>query len=119
MKNPNISANEYYNHFTGTESYYSYLLGLLLTDGVKTIADEEQCYWFLDCIASYQFEEKFKQEEFQVWKIKRIQDTKFKLTATDGNNNVLISQDIPFSDFFFDELTIWKETNVLLLPSEH
>ncbi|HEX7868604.1 MAG TPA: hypothetical protein VF455_00680 [Chryseobacterium sp.] len=30
----------------GTESYYSYLKGLLLTDGVITIAREESCFWF-------------------------------------------------------------------------
>ena len=119
MKNPTISANEYYNHFTGTECYYSYLLGLLLTDGVKNIADEEQCYWFLDCIASYQIVDKVKKQEFQVWKVERIKDNKFELSATNGNKLVLISIEIPFSDFFFNEFTILKEGNVLLLPSEH
>jgi len=119
MKNPNISANEFYNEFMGTECYYSYMFGILLTDGVKTIADQEECYWFLDCIASYQFEEKFRKEEFQVWKIERVNDTQFKLSATDGNNKVLATQDIESSDFFFNEFTIWKEDKVLLLPSEH
>jgi hypothetical protein len=119
MKNPSISANDYYNYFIGTESYYTYLMGLVLTDGVKTIADEEQCYWFLDCIASYQSVPIVKEQEFQVWKIERIEDSRFKLSVTNGNNKVLASQDIPFSDFFFQEFTIWKEGNVLLLPSEH
>ena len=119
MKNPNISANEFYNDFIGTETYYNYLLGLLLTDGVKTVAEKENCFWFLDCIASYQLEKICGKEEFQVWKIQRIRDTTFKLTATNGNNKVLITQDIEYSDFFFNELTIWKENNVLLLPSEH
>jgi hypothetical protein len=119
MKNPSISANEFYNEFMGTESYYSYMFGMVLTDGVKAIADEEKCYWFLDAIASYQLEEKFKNQEFQVWKIERIAGTKFKLSATDGNNNVLVTQDIEYSDFFFQECTIWKEEKVLLLPSEH
>lgn len=119
MKNSSISANDYYNHFIGTECYYAYLMGLVLTDGVKAIADEEQCYWFLDCIVSYQLEPTIKEKEFQVWKIERIEDTKFKLTATNGNNKILVSIEIPFSDFFFNEYTIWKEGNVLLLPSEH
>jgi len=119
MKNPNMSANEFYENFVGTENYYRYLLDLLLTDGVKSVADEEQCYWFHDAIASYQFEAKFKNEEFQVWKIYRDMGNSFKLSARDGNNKVLATQDIEFSDFFFNELTIWKEGNVLLLPSEH
>ena len=112
MKNPNISANEFYDHFIGTENYYKYPFGILLTD-------EEKCYWFLDAIASYQFETKLKREEFQVWKIQRIKGTRFKLSATNGNNKVLVTQDIEFSDFFFNEFTIWKESNVLLLPNEH
>lgn len=119
MKNPSISANDYYENFMVTESYYSYTRGLLLTDGVKTIAQEESCFWFLDCIASYQFSEKFQKEEFQVWKIERIKENQFELSATDGNDNVLATQNIDYSDFFFNEFTIWKEDNVLLLPSEH
>ncbi|WP_235130095.1 DUF6876 family protein [Chryseobacterium indicum] len=63
MKNPKTSANDFYNQFTGTEHYYSYILGIVLTDGVKSVADEEQCYWFLDCIASYQTSQKFLDEE--------------------------------------------------------
>lgn len=119
MKNPNISANDFYDNFMGTESYYSYIGKLLLTDGVITIARKESCFWFLDCIASYQYSEKFQKEEFQVWKIERIEENRFNLSATDGNDNVLATQDIEFSDFFFNEFTIWKEDNVLLLPSEH
>lgn len=119
MKTPTISANDYYDHFIGTECYYAYLMGLVLTDGVKAIADEEQCYWFLDAIASYQLEEKCKKQEFQVWKIERVKGSRFKLSATDGNNKVLVTQEIEYSDFFFQEFTIWKEDKVLLLPSEH
>lgn len=114
-----MSANEFYNHFTGTERYYSYILGILLTDGVKSVADEENCYWFLGCIASYQMTPKIIAEEFQVWTIKRIKDNQFNLLASDGNDNQLLSVHLPFSDFYFDEFTVWKEGNVLLLPSEH
>ncbi|WP_291882180.1 DUF6876 family protein [Chryseobacterium sp.] len=119
MKNPGISANEFYNHLSGTEQYYTYFFGFVFTDGVKIIAEEEQCFWLIDCIVSYQLSEKFRQEEFQVWKLERVKETQFRLTATDGNNKVLATQDIPFSDFFFNEFTIWKEGNVLLLPIEH
>ncbi|KUJ56422.1 DUF6876 family protein [Chryseobacterium aquaticum] len=119
MKNPKISANEFYNQFTGTENYYSYIFGILLTDGVKNVADEEKCFWFLDSIASYQTSQRFQNEDFQVWTIKRIKNEQFNLSASDGNENQLMSATIPFSDFFFEEFTIWKEGNVLLLPSEH
>ena len=62
MKNPAISANEFHNHFSGTEQYYAYFFGFVFTDGVKIIAEEEQCFWFIDCIVSYQLSEKFRQE---------------------------------------------------------
>lgn len=118
-KNPNQSANEFYNEHHSTENYYKILGNFCITDGVKNIADQEECYWLIDIILSYQFYLKFRVEEFQVWKLKRIKNEKLKLTATDGNENILVTQTIQFSDFFFDELTIWKESNILLLPSEH
>jgi len=44
MKDPGISANEFYNLFSGTEQYYAYFFGFVFTDGVKIIAEEEQCF---------------------------------------------------------------------------
>ncbi len=119
MKNPTISANDFYCDFTGTEHYYPYLLGLFLTDGVKIIAEKEECFWLLDVIASYQILEKFRNEEFQVWKLERVGGKQYRIVATDGNDNFLAEQNILFSDFFFQEFIIWKEGDVLLLPSEH
>lgn len=83
MKNPNISANDFYDSFMGTESYYSYIGKLLLTDGVITIAREESCFWFLDCIASYQYSEKFQKKNSKSGKskeLKRIDSTFLRLT---------------------------------------
>src|SRR5882724_6337738 len=41
-------------NFTGTDQWHRYLGGLLLTDGVKWLADSAECFWLLDVIASYQ-----------------------------------------------------------------
>lgn len=113
MKNPYISANDFYCDFTGTEHYYSYLLGLLLTDGIKTIAEKEECFWFLDVIASYQLSGNLKNEEFQVWKLEREEGNQFRISGTDGDDNILAEKNVPFSNFFFQEFTIWKEGGVL------
>ena len=40
--------------FTGTEAYYRYVGGTLLTDGTKYLANEAGAYWLMDLIASYQ-----------------------------------------------------------------
>ena len=37
----------------------------------------------------------------------------------DGNKNVLYTQEIHYTDFPLDEITIWVEGNIVLLPSEH
>ncbi|MCT2410040.1 hypothetical protein NZD88_20990 [Chryseobacterium antibioticum] len=115
MKDEQQSANEFYGHYTGTERYYP-LDGVLLTDGVFEIAGEEECFWFLQTITLNQ--KKLANEPFQTWKLKRLKDNQFEIVATDGNENVIFEEIIPFSDFFFKEFTIWVENGVLLLPSE-
>ncbi|NJK95892.1 MAG: hypothetical protein HC905_14155 [Bacteroidales bacterium] len=108
--------------FTGTESYYRYsklFYNYLLTDGVLHAAENYGLYWFMDVICSYQGEEKMKAEEFQVWKLKRIEDDRFKVTADDGNGNILQFQDIEFSDFTEDEFTVYLIDKIILLPSEN
>lgn len=39
--------------FTGTERYYRISRKHLLTDGTKFLADQAQCYWMMDAIASH------------------------------------------------------------------
>lgn len=60
-----------------------------------------------------------RNEEFQEWKIEKTPTEKWLLTCTDGNDNVLHKQEIGYSDFPVDSAVIWKESDVLLLSSEH
>jgi hypothetical protein len=114
------NANESLRHYTGTESYYRDLLtGHLYTDGVRELATANGAYWLLDIVFSHQLNKKVKSEPFQVWELKRVSGIMFNVVATDGNNNQIAQQEIPFSDFKFDLATIWMEHGVALLPSEH
>lgn len=115
MKDEHQSANEYYSQYHGTENYYR-LNDFLLTDGVFEIAGEEGCFWFLQEITLNQ--KNLMDQEFQTWTLKRLCNNEFKIEATDGNNNIIYEDIIPFSDFFFQEFTIWLENRVLMLPSE-
>jgi hypothetical protein len=99
--------------------YYKATLGHKMTVGVKELCDEQQSYWLVDAIISYQLYATVKKEAFQAWKLKRIKDDRFSLTCDDGNGNILITQKIPFSDFKEDSCTIWLCDKVLLLPSEY
>lgn len=121
-------------HFTGTETYhriaYPWLrkMPFLLTDGAKYLADNagvigKTAYWLIDTIASYQREKKIAAQEFQVWKLV-VTGTQGKVTCDDGNNHILVTQDIPFADFALDEISLYaiREDGagiVVLLPSEY
>lgn len=104
--------------FYGTEQYHKFnvLSHLVITDGVKYIAEKYKVFWLLDLIASYQ--KKLQKERMQVWTLK-VEDDKGIAICTDGNNNQLIKQKIPFTDCEAEEFTIWVMNNIILLPSEY
>lgn len=120
--------------FTGTEGYTrasALMRKLVMTDGVKWLAENAGCFWMLDAIASHLItNEKVRREEFQVWRFKRNgpgDSDKHRLTMSDGNDNIIVTQEIEYSDFPLPEIELWlelgeagdEEVLVLLLPSEH
>jgi hypothetical protein len=117
------------NQFSGTENYHrvSILHGkMVITDGVKYLADEAGCYWLLDIVASVQHLPRMQREEFQVWELKKLDDptlSKAQVVCTDGNERKLYKQDIPFTDFPFDAIShpvkLFLQNNVVMLPSEY
>lgn len=113
------NANDQLRDFTGTSQWFRHFSGLLFTDGVKAMAETFQAYWLIDLVMSHQTNPKVRVQPFQAWTLKRLLDCKFVAIATDGNENVIAKQLIHFSDFEADELTLWLEEGVLLLPSEH
>ena len=132
------NCNELYNHYWCTESYYKYILGFHLTDGTMNVGKTENCFWFFDVVISAQFKTKVKNEDFQVWFLKRVRDDEFVVFGTNGNwveniedfegltqeendLNILYKQEIPFSDFKFDTFKVFVSTfdKVIYLPSEH
>jgi hypothetical protein len=107
--------------FTGSENWYRHALNrnILFTDGAKHVADEGGAYWLLDAIAICQrYEKPVAAEAFQVWKLVVRPDRTAKLTCEDGNSNVVYTQQLEFTDFPLDEITLWFENNVIYLPSE-
>jgi hypothetical protein len=83
------------------------------------LAEECQCYWLIDLVASYQSDSKIMKEEFQVYQLTVNQDKSAVVEITDGNYNIIQTQDIEFTDFPLDEISLWFTNNVLYLPSEH
>ena len=51
--------------------------------------------------------------------VKAVKKQCFKINATDGNKNKVAQQRIPFSDFAYDQATIWLVDGCLMLPCEY
>ena len=107
------------DQFIGSESFYEQVMvdgsTLVLTEGCHFIRETYSAYWLFDLIGSYQY--KLLEEPFQVWKLVKYR-YEAVISCEDGNGNILVSQQIPFTDFPFD-ITIWLVEGTCLLPSEY
>lgn len=126
-----LKANDILTNYHGGEKFYRIYANIVCTEGVFEIRNITNSNWFLDIIFSYQ--SSFKKEDFQVWKL--LRDCKFEIqngvksiierknsfmvVCEDGNDNVLLSQKINFSDFKFDEYIVWFQNETIYLPCEH
>ena len=116
MKN----ANAHFGNSVGSENFYLHKPSMVVyTDGVKDLAEKCEAYWLIDLILSHQVIKKVKLERFQVWDLKRENGNAFSILATDGNNNKVSSQEIPFSDFPYDLAKLWLVDSCLMLPCEY
>jgi hypothetical protein len=117
-------------HFTGTENYtnmrYPWLrVPFLLTDGAKYLAEKAKAFWLMDAIASYQINKKVAGEPFQVWELVVNADCKAILTCTNGNKRILVKQEIPYTDFPLDQISLYAAEDdglggrVVMLTSEY
>jgi hypothetical protein len=108
--------------FTGTAHWHRFGIDprVTCTDGAKYVADTAGAYWLLEEIAFAQrLEIAVAAEGFQVWKLEVKDDDSATLTCEDGNDNVVFTKAIPFTDFPKEGVTLWFADNVIYLPSEH
>jgi hypothetical protein len=105
--------------FIGTTEWYRHSLNkqVIYTEGAQFVAETGGAYWLLDEIAIAQFIQKVKREPFQTW-ILRVTGESATLVCDDGNGNVVLRKHIQFTDFPLDEITLWFESGVIMLPSE-
>lgn len=111
------------SQFTGTEQYYKWSVlfpNFVLTDGAKYVAETCGAYWLMDAIASYK--QRYDKEGFAVAHLKKAKKG-WVLTIDDGNDNVLATQKIEFSDFPLDEIKLYAVQSgdlwVMMLPGEY
>ncbi|MBR1179955.1 hypothetical protein JQ617_38725 [Bradyrhizobium sp. KB893862 SZCCT0404] len=107
--------------FTGSENWYRHSLipRVLYTDGAKYVADVAGAYWLLDYIAIAQrIETAVRAEAFQVWKLD-VKNSAATLTCEDGNDRVVHSKAISFTDFPEPGIILWCANNTIFLPTEY
>lgn len=107
--------------FTGTTRYYQHWLRqIVFTDGVHYVAETGGAYWLIDAIASYQpklLTDPMLQQ-FQHWKLK-VNNQKAQLACERDSDDVVLTQNIEFTDFPLNEIRFYLVAGVLMLPSEY
>lgn len=107
------------NFSNGTDTYYKMYPNIVITDGVKYLSDKAESYWLLDIIFSVQTIEKVRIEPFQVCELQVYENESALVTITDGNENTLYTQKIPYTDFPLKNIKMYYTDGVILLPSEY
>lgn len=123
------------NHFTGTENYHRWSMlfrKCVLTDGTKFLAENAQCYWLMDAIASHiptaaRADQRCRSMQFATLK-KNDDKTAILTIVADKGEKPVVEQHIDYTDFPLDEIQVWVSVGgteqdgmlwVLMLPSEY
>ena len=106
--------------FRGTSQWYKHPLfsKFVYTDGVRFVAVNAGAYWLLEFIFSNQLLPKIKGEGFQRWELTKT-GSKATIKVEDGNDNLIKSFNISYTDFPLDTFILWFIDGALLLPSEY
>ena len=107
--------------FSGTENYYRVSPKYLLTDGTRYLADQAECYWLMDAIASH-LDEIGTLDWFVLIKLE-LAGTTATLIYEDGNGLEHARQAIPYTDFPLERIQLYAcwdtEHWVIMLPGEY
>jgi hypothetical protein len=122
---------EYRSSSYGTDNYTKispFAPNLLATDGVIHMAEELQCYWLLDIVASYmtaiQRLSNKTENYFFVIRLSKLEGNKALFTIDEGNDDEIfnIIQEIPYTDLKMN-VRMYLQTDgkywTLMQPSEY
>ena len=112
---------EIINQANGSEAYHKFsaIPGFpVATDGTIALAEAAECFWLLDVIGSYQTDKRLD-PDFQIWKLTVNHEDSTGVVYGYNDTELIISQEIPYTDFPLDEVKLFLMGGVILLPSEH
>jgi hypothetical protein len=108
----NSNCSEAYHKFSKFPSFP------VATDGAIALAEAAGCFWLLEVVGSYQTNKKLD-PAFQVWKLKVNLESKTAVVRGYNDAELIISQDILYTDFPLEEVKLYLIDGVILLPSEY
>ena len=107
--------------FIGTTGYFRISRRHLLTDGTKYLAEEAECFWMMDAIASHLCE--IGTADWFVLVRVEVTESRAVMIYEDGNGHEHARQEIPYTDFPLNSIMLyasWDQENwVIMLPSEY
>ena len=105
--------------FTGTENWYRhyFIRDVTFTDGVKYFADTAGAWWFVDD-SIIEYSPLMREHGFLTLTLD-VSNSQAKITVDDGNDNVLATREIPYTDCPSGQYRFYFTDNVFLLPSEY
>jgi hypothetical protein len=110
------------SQFIGTERYYRLLPSFVVTDGLKYLMDEADCYWLAQLFGLHLCDVDFDQNPFTVLKFTR-KNSGGIANIEDGNGRILVSQELDYTDFPLDQYSLYACWNgdfwVGMLTSEY
>lgn len=108
------------NGFIGSEHFYRMYPNVIITDGVKFLCEQAQCFWLIDCIYSYQTIKNVVIEPFQVIDLTvDLEKHTGLIVVTDGNDVELTRQELEYTDFPLPKIRLYYTDNTVLLPREY
>ena len=127
-KLPNLSG------FTGTSQYHylNFMKNLKFTDGFAYLANEANCFWLADIVASVQHKPKIRENNaFIIWRIvvnddKALVDVHSDSDGYDDNGNnvysddkLLYKQKLNYTDFPEGTFEFYQCGDVVMLKGEY
>lgn len=106
--------------FYGTSAYHksSLFSSLVHTDGMESFCKQASAYWFLD-ICSTEIQPLLNREFFLSIELDVLPNGGAIIMVTDGDDNLMLTKGIAFTDCPVGTYKFFMTDNVLMLTSEY
>ena len=91
---------------------------LFVTTTLDHYLKSKNAFTIVDQIIELQKNPEVFVEEFQLWKITKIDEITFSMEVQDGNLNIILLHYFQSVSIEIFELTVWLENSTLYFPSE-